>query len=362
MRTRCPECGSSLEVTQPGTDPTTGSDCSACGAFVLPGAFLCPHCSTGLQVNRDLLPRDGARGRCPSCSGVVLVPDLSSTTAAPPEPDENATMRLGAAEIMAAAQEEATPAEEAMPGQIEPDPGSTTRLDEASLADAMSEGATQRLSADDFAAALAATQEEEPVALATEDEAASPDDAGATRRLDAGELAASLPPDDAGATRRLDAGELAASLPPGDAGATGQLDPSQLALGRPPDEGGATRRIDVAALQAQPRSAASEPIPAPELNPPAPRPSPRPRTSSGVKTAPAPEPRRGKLVPVLLGILLGAGMFGGGAYGVATLELWSFPPFPFPEVGLPETAAWTALLGVAGALIGAIAAFVAGRR
>jgi predicted Zn finger-like uncharacterized protein len=48
---------------------------------VQPGAFLCPHCQTGLQVQRSLLPADGGHGRCPECSEAVWVPALAPAPA-----------------------------------------------------------------------------------------------------------------------------------------------------------------------------------------------------------------------------------------------------------------------------------------
>jgi predicted Zn finger-like uncharacterized protein len=66
-----------MSLPSPGSDPGTFARCNGCGDRVQPGAFLCPHCQTGLQVQRSLLPTDGGNGRCPECSETVWVPPLA---------------------------------------------------------------------------------------------------------------------------------------------------------------------------------------------------------------------------------------------------------------------------------------------
>ncbi len=63
-----------MSLPNPDSDPGTFARCDGCGDRVQPGAFLCPHCETGLQVQRSLLPADGGHGRCPECSEAVWVP------------------------------------------------------------------------------------------------------------------------------------------------------------------------------------------------------------------------------------------------------------------------------------------------
>ncbi len=77
MQTVCPECTSTMSLPNPDSDPGTFARCDGCGDRVQPGAFLCPHCQTGLQVRRSLLPTDGGHGRCPECSEAVWVPALA---------------------------------------------------------------------------------------------------------------------------------------------------------------------------------------------------------------------------------------------------------------------------------------------
>jgi predicted Zn finger-like uncharacterized protein len=86
MQTFCPECTTTMTLSNPGTDPAASMSCGECGGEVVPGAFLCPSCETGLQVNRSLLPPEGGRGRCPECSEVVWVPPLHGAMDATPVP------------------------------------------------------------------------------------------------------------------------------------------------------------------------------------------------------------------------------------------------------------------------------------
>ncbi len=83
MQTVCPECTSTMSLPKPDRDPGSFARCDGCGDRVQPGAFLCPHCQTGLQVQRSLLPSDGGHGRCPECSEAVWVPPLEQTSTAP---------------------------------------------------------------------------------------------------------------------------------------------------------------------------------------------------------------------------------------------------------------------------------------
>lgn len=78
MQTVCPECTSTMSLPNPASDPGTFARCDGCGDRVQPGAFLCPHCQAGLQVQRSLLPAEGGHGRCPECSEAVWVPPLAS--------------------------------------------------------------------------------------------------------------------------------------------------------------------------------------------------------------------------------------------------------------------------------------------
>ena len=79
MQTTCPDCTSSVSVSQPGTDPAAFIACDQCGGQVQGGAFLCPGCKAGLQVVRSLLPPEGGNGRCPDCSEIVWVPPLAAS-------------------------------------------------------------------------------------------------------------------------------------------------------------------------------------------------------------------------------------------------------------------------------------------
>jgi predicted Zn finger-like uncharacterized protein len=109
MQTACPECTSTISLPNPDTDPGTFARCDGCGDRVQPGAFLCPHCQTGLQVERSLLPADGGHGRCPDCSEAVWVPPLTETTATSDVEMENEALDAMSPVLGDSVQENATP-------------------------------------------------------------------------------------------------------------------------------------------------------------------------------------------------------------------------------------------------------------
>ena len=80
------------------------------------------------------------------------------------------------------------------------------------------------------------------------------------------------------------------------------------------------------------------------------------RTPSAVRSrppSPAPAAPRRRGAPALLGLLLGALLLGGGAYGAMVTEIWTPAPFPFEEmIPLDPMLARSVILGVAGALLG----------
>lgn len=85
-----------MSLPKPGSNPATFARCDDCGDRVQPGAFLCPHCRTGLQVERSVLPPEGGHGRCPECAETVWVPALAAameqtSTAVPESADPAST-------------------------------------------------------------------------------------------------------------------------------------------------------------------------------------------------------------------------------------------------------------------------------
>ena len=326
MRTACPECGSSIDVTDLGTDPGATRECSGCQTSVRPGLFLCPHCATGLQVNRHLLPPGGARGHCPSCSGMIRVaglesaammeePMLATAAAAPAAPDPLHGAPVGETATEASAVED-------VPAAPEEDPGNTTRMESAALTAGAQEpdrDATLRLSAQDMAAAVAPIEDnaaspgaievlEEPSPTSPD---AGEDDIEATQRLAVDEIPAEPPSEELGATRRLDIasfqGEMA-SEPPSESPQASSAKPSPVT-----EEPGGTAK-----LTAVPPAAVT-PRPKRPLTAPARRP-------------PVPARGSGKGRAAILGLLLGGGLAGGGGYAAGSMELFEFPQFPFAEL------------------------------
>jgi hypothetical protein len=349
MHTDCPECASTFEIRNPGSNPASPVECDACGALVRPGAFLCPHCEDALQVNRALLPDGGGLGRCPSCAGLVHVPPLRAVAAAgrpeaPPAAGEPPGVRAARAAAVAfdeaaVAFDEASADDEAVVLEEEEEI-------EAPPAGA-SEAATRRLSMEDLAAAdLAATRR-----LAAEDLAAATEEGvEATRRFSAAEILGGSPGGPEAAP--IASGPAATPRPEPVARAAPSVSPREPAPEAAADPV-ATLKLAIPALGTAPRPARSPgAVQA--------RSAGRPRTATAARPA-APGRRRGRRA--ILGLLLGAAMFGGAGYAAGTLELFAFPPFPFPTFGLPAPAAWPALLALAGALAGAlVGSLAAGRR
>ena len=390
MQTRCPECASTIVLDAPGTAPDVAVTCQGCGRSVRPGAFACPGCDAALQVERSLLPPDGARGNCPACNRMVLVPGFA------PEEDGFVSLSGGSADLVD--RTEAT----AITSRDEPAAEEDVLvLEEAEEPVAeVDTSATMKLGADDLLAATAGADAEATMRLDAGSLPSAPDqeeDAEATMRLDAGSLpSAPEREEDAGATMRLSPdslppmGEedpLAGEVEEPDAGSTLRLDADSLPdlpepLEEPPLEAtaqddldaGATLRLDAGSIPAPPApeppapqaaspaagdlgvSTDSVPLATPSMMPPPPRPSRPPRMPSTTSVR-KPARRGGRGRAAFLGLFLGLLLAGGGSYLASFFELLTLPPLPFAVPGLdalPEAVSWSILLGGTGALIGAL--------
>lgn len=332
METRCPECAGSIRLDAPGTDPAAAVECGACGERVKPGAFRCPDCGAELQVDRALLPRGGARGRCPACSHVLFIPSLG--------PERADTVRLAAASLPAA------------PPEPSIDPGATLRFQVSDLAgevpvpeEAVEEVATVRFSVASVGSLGAApesegSRREVPVAPA------SPATGTDEDVIEIVEEEESPVPISAWMPEAEEPAPSPAPVPLAPAMPAPASSPGE------PDPGATIRLAPRPAVPVPPIREASGTGGIPLARPP--------RTPSAVRSrppAPVPPPvRRSSLQPVLLGLLLGGLIAGGAGYGLIAARLFTPPPSPLAGI-LPlrdAASAWGCLLGGAGALVGAL--------
>jgi len=321
MQTQCPDCGSTIAVASPTTDPAAPMPCDGCGSTVRPGVFLCPSCGVGLQVERHLLPANGGRGQCPACTLEIDVPALVSPEAVAGVGD--ATHDAGPAPVP-------TPAFDA--------PGATQRIDLASL---QPELASMTPGAEGIPSALG-QEAAIPETMAVGGQGQG--DAAATNELQFGSLDDSLWDDDSPA-HATDSG----------AGSS----PTAAGLAQPP--GASAAGAATAAAVATVPEMADAPIPVaavPELTEEPLSLSPEPSSHQ----APGEElvldrggKRRGRGTSVLLGMVIGGGVAAGVGYVAAFTGYWTPPTSPFAGlVPLSDLASGVAMLGTAGAVVGLI--------
>lgn len=340
MRTSCPECGASLEVVELASDPGARQPCAGCGASVRPGLFRCPHCVVPLQVNRHLLPPGGGRGRCPACDGIVSVPALTEAGGGEEQPSSvphAATMGTEEVEefdLPQGLRGDATAAPESAPQS----PFATVAQPAAALAP---EAPATTARFDTAAMGAAGTAPTDPVETTVKIATAELGLAGALAESPA--VGADLPEED-----------------PEEVTVAGDAVDSTVPLMEAPAT--APEIAPEATAPAPPESVVSAGPQQPILPSPAPRPTrPAPRPAA------TPTPRRGRsrsgVGATLLGLVLGGGLAGAASYTAITRELWAFPTFPLPQLGLDDLWGWTALTGTAGALVGMLLArLVRGRR
>jgi len=274
---------------------------------VKPGAFVCPECRAALQIDRSKLPPGGARGRCPACKQLVLIPALEAMPAPVPlasaVAEEAATRRFNVADVAP------PPAAAVRPSPVETD---TVRFNAAAIGG-------QASAFDDDEQDAVATQRLSVPSPATDDDAFDITDE---------EPPAPPPPPRA-----------PAPAPPVDAAIPLAPRPTPPPI-NPRDVMGGS--IPLARPQRSPSATRSRP-PLPVEPPPAPQ-------------------RSGGAGRVILGLLLGALAGGGGGYFAITTGLLAPPPAMFPLPG-GEAVSWGALMAGAGGMIGALlGALARGRR
>jgi predicted Zn finger-like uncharacterized protein len=272
---------------------------------VKPGAFICPECRAALQIDRSKLPPGGARGRCPACKNLVLIPALEAVSAparaASSLAEEVATRRFNVADLAP------TPpvADAPTPAETE-----TVRFNVAAIGGQAGGSAlagedpvaTRRLSV----SPLAAEDEEEDVIEIGDEEPTAPQRPPLPR------------PVSPAPAPTMDAAIPLAPRPSSPPAAPRDAFGGSIPLARP---------------QRAPSAARSRP-PAPAEPPPAPA-------------------QGGGAGRVIAGLVVGALVGGGGGY-LAILNGLLNPPPAMLSIPGGEAASWGALMAGAGGLIGAL--------